>query len=88
MPAAPSSRCGSYVVLAVEVFFLLIVGLTPFVDNYAHLGGLVGGVFTSMAAIEKIDYEEFFGKDDDEEVSGEGAFLVDRHVALKRSFVP
>lgn len=63
MPSAPGSKCGSYTVLAVEIFFLLIVGLTPFVDNYAHLGGLVGGVFTSMAAIEKIDYEGFFGKE-------------------------
>ena len=63
MTSAPGSKCGSYTVLTVEVFFLLIVGLTPFVDNYAHLGGLLGGVFTSMAAIEKIDYEGFFGKE-------------------------
>jgi membrane associated rhomboid family serine protease len=63
MPGEPRSKCASVTVLAVEAVFLIIVGLTPFIDNYAHLGGFFGGLFASLTLIPKIDYEGFFHKE-------------------------
>ncbi|GMH77382.1 hypothetical protein TrRE_jg3190 [Triparma retinervis] len=63
MPGEPRSKCASVTVLAAEAVFLIIVGLTPFIDNYAHLGGFFGGLFASLTLIPKIDYEGFFHKE-------------------------
>ena len=75
MPGEKRSKCVSITVLVLEGFFLIILGFTPYVDNYAHLGGFIGGIFTSCTVIKKIDYKGFFGKGSftEEKKEGEGS---------------
>ena len=63
MPGESRSKWMSVTILVVEAVFLIITGLTPFIDNYAHLGGFFGGLFASCSLLTKIDYVGFFHKE-------------------------
>lgn len=47
--------------LLFDVFINIIIGLTPFVDNYAHLGGLLYGIFYALPLVDRLGIH-FFGK--------------------------
>jgi membrane associated rhomboid family serine protease len=38
------------------VLVALAIGLLPFIDNYAHIGGFLGGLFSGMAVMPTISY--------------------------------
>jgi membrane associated rhomboid family serine protease len=46
--------------LASDILINCIIGLTPFVDNFTHLGGLVYGLLCGLSTIEKLAVG-FFG---------------------------
>jgi len=51
---------GSIMWLAAEIVVNLIIGFTPYVDNFSHLGGLVYGIGCGLSAIEPLPVG-FFG---------------------------
>lgn len=58
------TRLRHFKVLMWLVFDILInclIGLTPFVDNFTHLGGMVYGFLCGLSAIERLPLD-FFGK--------------------------
>ena len=58
------TRLRHFKVLVWLVFDILInclIGLTPFVDNFTHLGGMVYGFLCGLSAIERLPLD-FFGK--------------------------
>ena len=52
-------RLWCYVSLAVDLFFNSLVGLLPFVDNFAHLGGLLFGFFFSLSSLRLLSTSSF-----------------------------
>jgi len=58
------TRLRNFKVLLWLIFDILInclIGLTPFVDNFTHLGGMVYGFLCGLSAIERLP-QDFFGK--------------------------
>mmetsp|Transcript_6455 Transcript_6455/g.9308 ORF Transcript_6455/g.9308 Transcript_6455/m.9308 type:complete len:336 (-) Transcript_6455:98-1105(-) len=57
------SRFRHYMILAwlvFDIFINCLVGLTPLVDNFTHLGGLIYGFLCGLSTIERIEIG-FFG---------------------------
>ena len=52
-------RLWCYVSLAVDLFVNSLVGLLPFVDNFAHLGGLLFGFFFSLSSLRLLSTSSF-----------------------------
>jgi hypothetical protein len=52
-------RLWCYVSLVVDLFFNSLVGLLPFVDNFAHLGGLLFGFFLSLSSLRLLSTSSF-----------------------------
>ena len=52
-------RCIFWIVL--DLFFQTLIGLTPFVDNFAHLGGLIYGFLLGLTMLERLPLA-FFGE--------------------------
>jgi membrane associated rhomboid family serine protease len=50
-------NCGFW--LCVDLFINSSVGFTPYVDNYAHLGGLVYGFFFSLSTLRRLPMSFF-----------------------------
>jgi hypothetical protein len=50
------------VVLAIDIVLNCLIGLTPFVDNFTHLGGMVYGFLCGLGTIELVS-PKFFQKD-------------------------
>lgn len=48
--------------LMVDIFINCIIGLTPFVDNFTHLGGMVYGFLCGLSTLGRLN-KEFFGLD-------------------------
>jgi len=46
--------------LVVDILINCVIGLTPFVDNFTHLGGLVYGFLCGLSTIERLEVG-FFG---------------------------
>merc|ERR1711862_935948 len=46
--------------LLVDIIVNCIIGLTPFVDNFTHLGGMVYGFLCGLSTLERLP-KEFFG---------------------------
>jgi membrane associated rhomboid family serine protease len=46
--------------LVVDILINCVIGLTPFVDNFTHLGGLVYGFLCGLSTIERLEIG-FFG---------------------------
>lgn len=65
-----------FIKLVIVVFVLLLIGLLPFIDNFAHIGGFVFGLFVSgilvqykpLVIADALDKE---GKEDGGEDQGE-----------------
>ena len=49
--------------LVLDVVVNCLVGLTPFVDNFTHLGGMVYGFLCGLSVIDRL-HMDFFGKAD------------------------
>ena len=47
--------------LVFDILINCLIGLTPFVDNFTHLGGMVYGFLCGLSAIERLPLD-FFGK--------------------------
>jgi hypothetical protein len=43
-------------VLTLIVFFLLAIGLLPFIDNFANVGGFVCGILVGLIIIPRISF--------------------------------
>ena len=59
------SLCDNFQVLVCLLFDVLInivIGLTPYVDNFAHGGGLLYGILYALPFAEKLDLH-FFGRE-------------------------
>jgi len=50
--------------LFLDIVVNCLIGLTPFVDNFNHLGGLIYGFLCGLSTIERLE-EGFFGIDSD-----------------------
>jgi membrane associated rhomboid family serine protease len=50
--------------LGVDLFLNSAVGFTPYVDNFAHLGGFTHGFFISLTVLQRLPLS-FFGKGQD-----------------------
>jgi len=61
LPGKLRSKCFVATTVIIEVAILFLVGLTPLVDNYAHLAGFFFGVLAALAVMTDIDYT-FFGR--------------------------
>lgn len=48
------------VFLVLDIVLNMIIGLTPFVDNFTHLGGMVIGFLCGLSTMERLS-SEFFG---------------------------
>ena len=46
--------------LVLDIFLNTIIGLTPFVDNFTHLGGMVLGFLCGISTMERLS-SDFFG---------------------------
>lgn len=46
--------------LTLDIVINCIIGLTPFVDNFTHLGGLIYGFFCGLSTVERLEIG-FFG---------------------------
>ena len=51
------------VVLLLDILLNSIIGLTPYVDNYNHLGGMIYGFLCGLSTIERLS-ADFFGMED------------------------
>lgn len=47
--------------IVAEILLLILVGLLPWIDNFAHLGGFVFGIAVSMTVLRPSGGEHFFG---------------------------
>ena len=59
-----TTSCNNLQVLFWLVFDMavnILIGLTPFVDNYAHLGGLLYGIFYALPLVDRLGLH-FFGR--------------------------
>mmetsp|Transcript_21333 Transcript_21333/g.43874 ORF Transcript_21333/g.43874 Transcript_21333/m.43874 type:complete len:731 (+) Transcript_21333:291-2483(+) len=63
-------RLWCYFSLVCDLFLNSLVGLLPFVDNFAHLGGLIFGFFVSLSSLRLLSASSF-----DYRKSGQNAAL-------------
>jgi hypothetical protein len=47
--------------LVFDIVINCLIGLTPFVDNFTHLGGLIYGFLCGLSTIERLPAHSFFG---------------------------
>ena len=47
--------------LCFDLFINSLIGFTPYVDNYAHMGGLIYGLLVALTILERLPLS-FFGK--------------------------
>jgi len=50
--------------LFLDIVVNLLIGLTPYVDNFTHLGGMIYGFLCGLSTMERLS-AGFFGKSDD-----------------------
>lgn len=46
--------------LIIDILLNVLIGLTPFVDNFTHLGGMVYGILCGLSKLERLS-KAFFG---------------------------
>ena len=46
--------------LVLDIILNIVIGLTPFVDNFTHMGGMVFGFFCGLSTMERLS-KAFFG---------------------------
>ncbi|KAG7351212.1 rhomboid family protein [Nitzschia inconspicua] len=70
---------GRHVLVVVCLFFDIalncLIGLTPFVDNFTHLGGMVFGLLCGLSTMERLP-SDFFGME-------ENCFARTKHVVVR-----
>jgi len=49
-----------FIWLIIDIIINCLIGLTPFVDNFTHLGGMVYGFLCGLSTLERLS-KEFFG---------------------------
>jgi Rhomboid family len=47
--------------LFIDILVNMLIGLTPFVDNFAHMGGLLYGIFYALPLVDRLGVH-FFGQ--------------------------
>ena len=64
-------RLWCYVSLIIDIFINYVFGLLPFVDNFAHLGGLLFGFFVSLSSLRLLSASSFdYRKKEDKKTFG------------------
>jgi membrane associated rhomboid family serine protease len=53
-PPSRCDKCLCFWILALDLLINSLVGFTPYVDNFAHMGGLVYGFLMSCAMLERL----------------------------------
>ena len=46
--------------LVLDILVNIVIGLTPFVDNFTHVGGMIFGFFCGLSTMERLS-KAFFG---------------------------
>jgi membrane associated rhomboid family serine protease len=60
-PVSWSVKCCAVIWLVLDLMANAIIGFTPFVDNFAHMGGLAYGFFISLTVLQCLPLS-FFGR--------------------------
>jgi hypothetical protein len=47
--------------LILDLLLNVLIGLTPYIDNFNHLGGLTLGFTFGVAHMQRISFRSFFG---------------------------